>query len=92
MVTWIGNSILQSTINNTCFKLDNLLHVPYSAQNLISVSRFARDNNVLFEFYPNHCYVKSEVTKEVFLQDTFSDGVLIWLCDNSQIYSKNISF
>ena len=55
----IGHSLLHSTDSNSLFKLDNLMHVPTIAKNLISVSQFAKDNNIFFEFYPNSCYVKS---------------------------------
>jgi histone deacetylase 1/2 len=43
-------------------KLNNLLHVPSITKNLVSVSKFAKDNNVFFEFHPNTCYVKSKRT------------------------------
>lgn len=32
------------------------------------MSKFARDNNVFFEFHSNYCVVKSQVTNEVLLQ------------------------
>lgn len=35
------------------FNLDSLMHVPNITKNLISVSKFAHDNNVFFEFYSN---------------------------------------
>jgi len=56
--------------------LKQLLHVPAITENLISVSKFSKDNNVFFEFYPNHCAVKSQGTNEVLLQG--SDGLYIF--------------
>jgi hypothetical protein len=47
--------------------LHNLLHVPSITKNLISVSKFARDNHVFFEFHPNFCLVKSQANIEVLL-------------------------
>ncbi|GAU30708.1 hypothetical protein TSUD_39320 [Trifolium subterraneum] len=57
-------------------KLNNLLHVPNISKNLLSVSRFARDNNVFFEFHPHYCYVKSQVSKQTLLEGTVGpDGL-----------------
>ena len=42
--------------------------MPHITKNLISVSQFAKDNRVFFEFHPNFCAVKSQVTNEVLLQ------------------------
>uniref|UniRef100_A0A151UEF3 Uncharacterized protein n=1 Tax=Cajanus cajan TaxID=3821 RepID=A0A151UEF3_CAJCA len=39
--------------------LNNLLLVPSITKNLVSVSQFARDNDVFFEFHSNYCFVKS---------------------------------
>ena len=47
--------------------LHNLLHVPSITKNLISVSKFARDNHVFFEFHPNFCLVKSQANNDVLL-------------------------
>ncbi|KAK2454628.1 putative mitochondrial protein [Trifolium repens] len=56
--------------------LQNLLHVPSITKNLISVSQFAKDNNVFFEFHPNFCLVKSQDNKQILLQgDVGSDGL-----------------
>lgn len=43
--------------------LNNLLRVPKIKKNLISVSQFAQDNDVFFEFYPNHWLVRDIQTK-----------------------------
>lgn len=51
------------------------MHVPAASKNLISVSKFASDNQVYFEFYPNTCYVKSQGTKKVLLRGTLKDGL-----------------
>jgi len=55
--------------------LKNLLHVPLITKNLLSVSSFARDNNVLFTFTANHCYVVDQATKKILLQGTLKDGL-----------------
>lgn len=38
-------------------KLNKMLHVPNIKRNLISVSRFAKDNNVSFQFNDKTCFV-----------------------------------
>jgi histone deacetylase 1/2 len=64
-----GSSIFTSPQHTqTKLILNNLLHVPAITKNLISVSQFAKDNSVFFEFHPDHCVVKSQVTKEILLQ------------------------
>ncbi|KAL5718134.1 hypothetical protein ACHQM5_011070 [Ranunculus cassubicifolius] len=54
--------------------LQNMLHVPSIAKNLLSVSRLTRDNNVVFEFHPYSCYVKDTKGK-VLLQGKTKDGL-----------------
>jgi histone deacetylase 1/2 len=45
----LGHSNFQSPYNpNVQLKLHNLLHVPNISKNLLSVSKFAQDNNVFF--------------------------------------------
>ena len=64
-----GSSSFLSPINShVCFRLNNLLHVPSITKNLLSVSKFAKDNYVFFEFHPHHCLVKSQGTHETLLQ------------------------
>jgi len=72
-----SSSYFQSPIkSNVSLSLHNLLHVPCITKNLISVSRFAKDNSVFFEFHCDFCLVKSQATKEVLLQGTVGpDGL-----------------
>lgn len=50
----IDSSLITSPFSpNVKLSLNNLLHVPAITMNLISVSKFAKDNNVFFEFHPN---------------------------------------
>ena len=51
------------------FKLKNLLHVPHIKKNLLSVSQFARDNNIYFEFYPNSCYANHRIPRRHFSKE-----------------------
>lgn len=48
--------------------LNNVLHVPGINKNLISVSKFAYDNNAYLQFHPFHYVMKSQVNDQVMLQ------------------------
>lgn len=56
-----GQSFLKDSQSNSLI-LQNLLHVPNIAKNLLSVSKFYQDNVVFFEFHSNKCYVFKENT------------------------------
>jgi hypothetical protein len=61
---------------NVHLTLKDLLHVPHISKNLLSVSKFAQDNNVVFEFHPYHCLVKSQGSNQVLLEGTVgADGL-----------------
>lgn len=68
-VKHIGKSVFQYLFSpqHTLY-LNHLLHVPQITQNLISVSKFARDNYVYFEFHPNKCFVRCQGTNQVILK------------------------
>ena len=44
-------------------------------KNLLSVSKFAKDNNVYFEFFPNSCFVKDQITQVILLKGTLKNGL-----------------
>lgn len=54
----IGNTIL--TNGKYSLNLNNILHVPDIAKNLVSVSKLAKDNNAFIEFHDNYCLVKDK--------------------------------
>lgn len=53
-----GSSSFLSQINSKILSLKQLLHVPRITKILLSVSKFASENNVFFEFFPKCCYFK----------------------------------
>lgn len=57
------------------FNLKDILHVPSITKNLLSVQKFALDNNVFFEFHPYHFLVKDRATKTLVLSGTSSTGL-----------------
>jgi len=48
-----SSSFVSSNDAHITFKLHKLLHVPSISKNLLSVSQFAKDNFVFFEFHPH---------------------------------------
>ncbi|KAL5802139.1 hypothetical protein ACOSQ4_030444 [Xanthoceras sorbifolium] len=69
-----GNALTISSIghyyfdhNNHIFHLRNILHIPHITKNLLSMSKFVRENAVFIEFHPYFCLVKDRVTKKVLL-------------------------
>jgi len=73
-----GYAFLSSPSSSHFFKLHNLLHMPSINKNLLSVSQFARDNGMFFEFFADHCFVKNQVTKETLLQGKVHDGLYVF--------------
>jgi len=69
-------SFLSNYHPNITLTLNNLLHVPSITKNLVSVSQFAKDNNVYFEFHSNVCYVKSQGSSKVLLRRHLGDDGL----------------
>ncbi|KAL4383320.1 hypothetical protein GQ457_15G008320 [Hibiscus cannabinus] len=72
-IRFVGQSVLLNGSRN--LHLRNLLYVPNITKNLLSVSKFTHDNQVLLEFYPKCCKVKDLVTKEVLLEGSESGGL-----------------
>jgi histone deacetylase 1/2 len=59
----IGSASFTSPCSpHTTLTLKNLLLVPSITKNLISVSQFAKDNQVYFEFHADKCFVKQQDT------------------------------
>jgi histone deacetylase 1/2 len=55
--------------------LNNVLHVPSTTKNLVSVHRLASDNNAYFEFHPNRFLIKDQTTKKTLLKGTCRGGL-----------------
>ncbi|KAG8497215.1 hypothetical protein CXB51_008460 [Gossypium anomalum] len=53
----------------------SLLFVPGITKNLLSVSKFTKDNKVMFEFFPTQCQIRDLQTKEVLLRGSVHDGL-----------------
>lgn len=59
--------------------LNKLLHVPNVKKDMLCVSQFTRDNNVVFEFHSPYCLVKCQDSKKVLLVGKLeSDGLYVF--------------
>ena len=71
-----SSSFVSPNDSHITFKLHKLLHVPSISKNLLSVSQFAKDNSIFFEFYPHACLVKSQETNKILLKGVVgADGL-----------------
>lgn len=64
----IGHSFINNSSHSKPLFLHDLLYVPKITKNLVSVSKFCKDNSVFLEFHPDSCCVKSQVSKETLLE------------------------
>lgn len=68
-IKMIGTTFIKSPVKpSISVALNDMLLVPNITKNLVSVSKFARDNHIFFEFHANYCCMKSQGTKEVLLE------------------------
>ncbi|KAL4296896.1 hypothetical protein GQ457_12G032020 [Hibiscus cannabinus] len=65
-ISHVGVGVVSS--GDRLLSLHNLLCVPDIKKNLLSVSQFARDNGVFFEFHSHTCFVKDAQTKVTLLE------------------------
>lgn len=69
VISHVGTSVLSS------LAIKDVLHVPHIQKNLLSISKFTKDNNVYFEFHSKCCYVKDLHTHQILLQVTECGGL-----------------
>lgn len=85
-ITCIGSSKFTSPSHpQTTLALNDLLLVPSITKNLVSVSKFANDNWVYFEFHPTCCFVKCQDLAKFSLKD-----ILTWVVYT--VFSNCLSF
>ena len=73
----MGQSFFHSPYVSTVLKFNQMLHLPSITKNLISVSRFATDNKVFFEFHADVCFVKDQVSKAILMQGKLSNSLCL---------------
>ena len=68
-ISHIGNTLVKSlTQPYQKLHLNNILHVPQIAKNLLSVSKFTYDNQAIAKFYDNECVVKDLKMRRILLR------------------------
>jgi hypothetical protein len=72
-ITRIGNSIIPTPRHN--FVLHNVLHVPSTHKNLISVHRFTIDNDTFIEFHPYFFLINDRKMRKVLLHGQCKGGL-----------------
>ena len=83
----IGHSKFTSPfLSPKTLSLKQLLHVPEICKNFLSVSKFAQDKLVYFEFHLTTCFVKDLKTKVALLERHLKDGLYVF--NNSQNQSQ----
>lgn len=70
--------------------LNQLLHVPSISKNLLSLSKVSSDNNVYFDFYPNHCHVKDQVTHDVLMEGNLDVPYMSSLLPSSFVHQQQL--
>ncbi|CAL8993048.1 unnamed protein product [Prunus brigantina] len=73
-ITHIGHSRISHL--NSSFSLNNILHCPDASLPLLSVHKFAADNNCFFTFFPD-CF---------FIQDLATGKILFWGKSSNGLY------
>ncbi|KAG8484033.1 hypothetical protein CXB51_023002 [Gossypium anomalum] len=72
-ISSVGNAIFPTPTR--ILHLSNVLCVPSIRKNLLSVSQFATDNNVFFEFHPSYCVIKDIQTRKILMRGQVRDGL-----------------
>lgn len=72
-ISHVGNSIIKTPSRD--IHLNNILHVPSTSKNLLSVYRIALDNNVFLEFRPFFFLIKDQVTRKILHHGRCVDGL-----------------
>ena len=83
----MGPSSFLSQFCSKILPLKHLLHVPTITKNLVIVSKFVRDNNILFEFHPNSCFVQDHISKVVLMAEKLRNG--LYAFDHTQMGFQN---
>ena len=74
-ISYIGSSIISPCHTRKLLYLNNILHVPNITKNLLSISQFTHDNNVVIEFDSNCGLVKDKPLKITLLEGTLKEGL-----------------
>jgi hypothetical protein len=69
----IGSSVIPSSTRP--LHLHNILHVPLTQKNLVSIHKFTLDNNTFIEFHPHVFLIKDQATRKVLVRGPCKGGL-----------------
>jgi histone deacetylase 1/2 len=72
-ISHIGHTIIPTSSRKS--HLNNVLHVPDAAKNLIFVHHLDQDNSVFLEFHPDYFFIKDQTTKNMILRVRCNKGI-----------------
>ncbi|CAL9007689.1 unnamed protein product [Prunus brigantina] len=72
-ITHIGHSRISHL--NSSFSLNNILHCPDASLPLLSVHKFATDNNCFFTFFPDCFFIQDLATGKILFRGKSSNGL-----------------
>jgi hypothetical protein len=72
-ISHVGHTTIHT--HNHGLVLKNILHVPSSSKNLLSVHKFTYDNNAFFEFHPWYFLLKDRDMKNLLLRGRCRNGL-----------------
>jgi hypothetical protein len=73
LISHIGHSTLQTPHDS--FQLKNILHVPSSSMNLLSVHKLCLDNDIFMEFHPFFFLIKDRATRRTLFKGPCYGGL-----------------
>jgi hypothetical protein len=72
-ISHIGQSTIHTLARN--LHLKDILHVPCTKKNLVSIHRLASDNNVSFKFHLDFFFIKDRDTRNTLLEVSCRKGL-----------------
>jgi hypothetical protein len=81
-ISHVGHTTIHTPNHDLILK--DILHVPSSSKNLVSVHKFTYDNNAFFEFHSWYFLLKDQGTKNLLLQgrcknDLYPPPLVVWV-------------
>ena len=80
----VGQFVFSSPYTSKILSLKQLSHVLTITKNLLSVSKFAHDNDVFYEFHSRSCFMKDWTSKTMLLEGKLKNGLYVF--DHTQIH------
>ena len=74
-ISHVRNSFLPCKNSSKPLLLNIILHVSHITKNLLSISQFTKDNNVLIEFYHDYCLIKDKASKKILVEEALRNGL-----------------